>query len=286
MNSRFRRFAIVLGMLAILMAVPGKAGAPEYRSIFVVAVSGDAMVARQGLSREMFAYEGMKLQDGDVVTTPAGSGLVLKLDDDKYEYLEPDTQLEIVAAGGPGNTMTTIRLMKGAVSSAIQQKLGPGETFSVTVDNVSMVVRGTVFRVVLGTDGEGNSTVIVQTVEGEVGINTGSGEEHSLGCGLQAEVLFTEDGGMLGGADEPIHYEDLPEETRNWLREVIRNQLNNTDDSEKRDALKAILAAIDDNSPDNASENQTKKYKPTPRPKYTPKPTPQPNPQPNPEPET
>lgn len=260
----------------MLMAVPGRASAPEYRSISVAAVSGDVAVARQGLSREMFAYEGMKLQDGDVVTTAVGGSLILKLDDDKYVYLEPDTQIEITAAGSPGNTMTTIRLIRGAVSSDIQQALAPDETFSVTVDNVSMVVRGTVFRVMLGTDEEGNPTVTVQTVEGDVGIDTGSGDGHSLESGFQAEVLLTDEGGTLGDLDEPIDYDSLPEETRDWLREAIQERLNNTDDPEERDALQAILAAIDD----AGSERRTQRFKPTPSPTRTPKPTPEPTPDP------
>jgi len=225
----------------------------------------------------------MKLQDQDVLTVLSASSLILKLDDDKYVYLEPDTQIGIAASGGAGSTRTTIQLLKGAMSSEIQKKLGADETFSVSVGNVSMVVRGTIFRIVLESDAEGNATVTVQTVEGKVAIDTGS--ESALTGGYQAVVLLTESEGTLESIDVPIDYSLLPPNTRDWVRGAVEDKLNAATDPSEVGALSAILDAIDAGSlSGNATMQPTESPAPTPSPTSIPTATPKPKPKPKPKP--
>lgn len=274
MKIKYNPYCILLAVLLALTAIPRGVYASEYRSISVIAVAGDATVARPGLPRELPAYEGMKLQDQDVLTVLSASTLILKLDDDKYVYLEPDTQIGIAASGGAGSTRTTIQLLKGAMSSEIQKKLGADETFSVSVGNVSMVVRGTVFRIVLGSDAEGNATVTVQTVEGEVAIDTGGESESALAGSYQAVVLLTESGGTLESIDVPIDYSQLPPQTRDWIHDAIEDKLEAATDPSEVGALNAILDALEAGSPDNTSLRPTKKPASTPKPTPTPTPVP------------
>jgi hypothetical protein len=286
MNRKYNPCCILLAVLLALTAMPYRAYASEYRSISVAAVSGNASVARPGLPREIPAYEGMKLQDQDVLTVLSASVLILKLDDDKFVYLEPDTQIGIACAGSPGSSRTTIQLLKGAVSTEIQKKLSADETFSVTVDNVSMVVRGTIFRIVLESDADGNATVTVQTVEGEVAIDTGDGSENSLTGNFQAIVQLTETGGTLESIDMPIDYSQLPPDTRDWIRNAVEDKLNMATDPSDVRVLSDILAAISDGGSPQPSETpvptqmlmQISTVTPKPKPKPKPKSTAIPNP--------
>lgn len=277
MKKKHNPFCILFAVLLALTPMPCGAYASEYRSISVIAIAGDAAVARPGLPRELPAYEGMKLHDQDVLTVPGASTLILKLDDDKYVYLEPDTQIGIAAAGNAGSTKTTIQLLKGVMSSEIQKKLGADETFSVAVGNVSMVVRGTIFRVVLGNDEDGNATITVQTVEGEVAIDAGGGSESALSGNFQAVVLLTESGGTLESIDVPIDYSQLPPETRDWIRDAVEDKLNAATDPSEMGALSAILDAIDAGSDTKTPPQPTKmpasKPKPAPDSAETPAPT-------------
>lgn len=275
MKIRDNGLCILLAVLLALTPMPRGACASEYRSISVVAIAGDAAVARPGLPRALPAYEGMKLQNQDVLTVQGASSLILKLDDDKYVYLEPDTQVEISATGGAGSTMTTIALLKGTMSAEIQKKLGADETFCVSVNNVSMVVRGTVFRVVLESDENGDRTVTVQTVEGQVAIEAGGGSENTLTGGFQAAVLLTESGGTL----ESIHaidYAQLPPETREWIRNAVEDKLNASTDPSERFDLTAILDAIDAGSDNEALQQPTALDASMPKPATDPPATPAP----------
>lgn len=275
MKTRRSRLYISLAVLTALLTALLAGCKAGYRSISVVTLTGSATVAREGQSGEISAYEGMKLQEKDVLTVSDTGSLVLKLDDDKYAYLEPGTQIAIAAADGG---KTTIELLKGAMSAEIQKKLAAGESFNVTVNNISMVVRGTIFRIELGSDADGNPTVTVQTVEGEVAVEAGGQTLHALGDGLEDVVLLTDSGGTMASIGTPIDYSELPPETLDWIRAALEDKLNTTTDPEEKGLIVAILAVINGSSADNAAPQPTD----TPAPTATPEPTPEPTPTPEP----
>ena len=211
--------AVMLMMAVFVAALFGGCGG--YRSIFVASVTGDVSVSREGQADEIACYEGMKLQNQDVVTTLEGGSVILKLDDDKYVYLEANTQIQINAAGKTGSTQTKIELIRGVVSAVIEKKLAQNESFSVTVDNVSMVVRGTIFRIVRGQTESGEPIVTVQTVEGTVGVAAGDDGEHALGAGLQNEIVLTDPDETFSSGDMPIDFSLRPLATRDWLKPAL-----------------------------------------------------------------
>ncbi|MEA4914446.1 MAG: FecR domain-containing protein [Christensenella sp.] len=242
MNSKrfIRWFALpMLALFAVLLCGCGDG----YRSIVAASVQGEVRVSRAGQANDLACYEGMKLQDQDTVTTSDGGSLILKLDDDKYVYLEPGAQIQIRATGGANETKTEIQLLSGTMSAVIEKKLGADESFSVAVDNVSMVVRGTIFRVSLGLNEQGKPTVTVQTVEGKVG------EENTQGGGAveanhQDVILLTDDGGTILAAGEPIDYSELPPETLDWMRGALEDKLAAASDPDEISTLEGILDTI------------------------------------------
>lgn len=273
-RNRFIRRILPLA-LAVLIAALAIGCGGGYRSIVVASVTGEAVVSRAEQAEPIACYEGMKLQDQDVLTVADGGGIVLKLDDDKYAYLEPNAKIRISASGKAGNTNTTIELINGNMSALIEQKLAQNESFRVTVDNVSMVVRGTIFRVSRGMDGSGKPTVTVQTVEGTVGVLAGDGAEQPLDEGLQDVVLLADAGGTFAAVDEPINYTALPPETLAWIRGALADKLGAATDPAEKQSLEEILALI------NALPPETEPT-PTATPEATPTPIPSPTPTPEP----
>lgn len=266
MNKNWFSRIIALLTLAALVASLLCGCGGGYRSISVASVSGGVSVNRAGQSAGIACYEGMKLQDQDIVTTAKDGIAVLKLDDDKYVYLEPGAQIQIHAAGGAGGTKTEIQLFSGSLSAVIEKELGVNESFSVSVDNVSMVVRGTIFRVSLGVNEQGEPTVTVQTVEGSVGVTIPEGGG-TVEASRQDVILLTNEGGTILAANEPTDYADLPPATQDWIRGALEDKLAAASDPEETALLESILESLG-----GAEEGTTET--PLPSPTGTPQATP------------
>ena len=274
-RNRFIRGIVPLALAVFVVALCLGCGG-GYRSISVASVTGEAAVSRTGQTDPLSCYDGMKLQDQDVLTVADGGCVILKLDDDKFVYLESGAQIRIHATGTAGNTNTNIELLGGNMSAVIERKLAQNESFSVTVDNVSMVVRGTVFRVVRGEDEAGGPRVTVQTVEGTVGVRAGDGAEQPLDAGLQGVVLLTDESGTFAAAAEPIDYTALPPETLAWIRGALADKLAASTDPDERETIEGILAILEAVPPESkATPTATPKATPTPTPILTPTPTPE-----------
>ena len=97
------------------------------------------------------------------------SSVVLSLDDDKYVLVEPGTQMSLTAEGSSADSRTVIHLEEGAVVSQLTQKLSDESSYEVTTPNSTMAVRGTVFRVEVTYDENGESRTCVTVLEGVVG---------------------------------------------------------------------------------------------------------------------
>ena len=237
-------YFVAIICLAILMTFGLSGCSRGYRKISVASIAGNVSVSREGISDQITVYEGMNLQDKDVVTVSESGTLILKLDD-KYVYLESDTWIEINAAGKSGRTQININLLKGSMSSVIQQKLESGEIFSVTVDNISMVVRGTIFRVELSKNDKDNPIVTVQTIEGEVNVDVGDGTQNVLNTNLQDVILLTDAGGVFTEENTPINYSELSPEIRQWLRDALHDKLETTTNPDEINTLKIIITIIE-----------------------------------------
>ncbi len=121
-----------------------------YRSILVYELEGKAEIEREKTG-SISAAENIYLESGDTLTVAPDSYMRLKLDDDKYIMVEENTVLSIEAAGNEDDSKTKIQLVKGAITSEIQNPLSADSEYEVTSPNSVMAVRGTIFRVETGT---------------------------------------------------------------------------------------------------------------------------------------
>lgn len=156
-------------VMVVLCGLCGCAGEKEeaYRTIQVLEVSGTVSVER-GSMGVMDAYAGMRLESGDKINVGAESWLKIKMDEDKYALVEPDSILRLEASGSSADSKTILHLEAGAVSNRLESKLSDGSSYEVNTPNSTMAVRGTVFRVEVTIDENGVSISNVSIFDGSV----------------------------------------------------------------------------------------------------------------------
>ena len=196
-----------------------------YRTIAVEALTGVTSIINAGKTQD--AYVGQHLKDGDDATVGAQSDITLLLDDDKYVYGEPNTHFWVEAKGKKNDARTTIHLDKGSVLNRLDNKLGEAEVYQVDTPNSTMSVRGTVFRVSVIEEGNGDTYTIIEVFEGEVyvqvkyesGISTS--QSRSLLAGESAIVRsnseiseFVEENGSIV---REIEYRKIPKASARFL---------------------------------------------------------------------
>lgn len=217
--------AAIMGLLIVsaLIISFGMKKEESYRDIKVMSIKGTATVERASVG-SLDAYEDMKLESGDRLSVDSSSSLILSMDDNKYAMLEPGSSLTLEADGTRENSRTVIHLEAGAVMNYLSEKLSEKSSYEVTVPNSTMAVRGTVFRVAIVYDEDGDSYTTVQVFDGIVGSRlifpdgTISEEEVQLAPGK--EVLIHGDTSIseyVGDKGHDIDYTTLNREALEFL---------------------------------------------------------------------
>ena len=222
----WKKYGIVmmaLLFLAVIASGCGKKKEEAYRNIKVMSINGSATVERASVGT-LDAYADMKLENGDRLSVDGSSSLTLSMDDDKYAMLEPGSSLTLEADGTKENSRTVIHLEAGAVMNYLSQKLNEGSSYEVTVPNSTMAVRGTVFRVAIAYDENGDSYTTVQVFDGIVGCHLifpdGSVDEEEIQLTPGREVLIHGDTSVseyVGDKGHDIDYTTLNREALEFL---------------------------------------------------------------------
>ena len=129
--------AVVVAAVVLILTL-GKKG---YRSIIVIEVSGNVTVTRDGQSID--AYPQMKLRSGDGMVVTGGGYARLKMDDDKYVFLEENTVISLEAAGTAAKSRTIVYIEQGKMLTEIRKKLSSDSSYDIVTPNTTMAIRGT-----------------------------------------------------------------------------------------------------------------------------------------------
>lgn len=216
-------------VLVLLISLCGCSGEKEeaYRMIQVLEVSGSVSVER-GSMGAMDAYEGMRLESGDKITVGAESWLKIKMDEDKYALVEPDSVLSLEASGSSADSKTVLHLEAGAVSNRLEEKLSDASSYEVNTPNSTMAVRGTVFRVEVTIDADGVSVSNVSVYGGSVAARLvypdGTMDEEQeavlLMGGTAAQMWGNDDLSRYVTTDAELELDDLRLKTLEFLEEA------------------------------------------------------------------
>lgn len=197
----------------------------SYRSILLYEIEGTAKIERQGTGT-LNGVENLHLESGDELTVGEESFTRLRLDDDKYVMVEENSALSIEAAGGREDSRTSIHLTKGAIINEIQNPLSAGSMYEVTTPNSVMAVRGTIFRVEIYYDENGEMCTRVSVFNGEVASRLiypdGTMDEEAVtGSGHEVIIHSNADLTEYLGESREIDYETLPLGTLYLIREMM-----------------------------------------------------------------
>ncbi len=224
----------VILLAIVLLVLLGKED--SYRIVKIHEYDGVAMVNRvkQG---EIEPYVNMLLESGDHVSLDSGN-MTLKMDEDKYAYVEEKTEFSIRAEGSSENSKTRITIDKGAITNEIQNALNSDASYEVNTPNSTMAVRGTIFRVFTYYDEDGVCYTRISVFEGEVVSRLvypdGTISDNEVSVPVGKEVIIYQDGKTTDYLTNvtDIDYASLPESVINLI-ESIRGIEIKTDSTEE-----------------------------------------------------
>ncbi len=199
----------------------------SYRSILLYEIQGTAEIEREGTGT-FNGTENLYLESGDQLTVEPESFTRLRLDEDKYVMVEENSALSIEAAGTMEDSRTKINLTKGAIVNEIQNPLSAGSTYEVTTPNSIMAVRGTIFRVEIYYDENGELYTKVTVFDGQVSSRLiypdGTMEEEVLtGNGKEVIIHSNQELTEYLGEERDIKYDEIPEDVLSVIQEMMNN---------------------------------------------------------------
>ncbi len=252
-NKKIVICACAAAAVAIVTVIALLANREEtFRSIMVYDVEGSAVIERESVGA-MDAAENLYLESGDRVSVATDSSMRMKLDDDKYVMAEADTVFAVEAAGTDADSETKISLEQGAITNEIQHPLSEGSRYETSTPNSVMAVRGTIYRVELYVDENGDQNTKLCCFQGKVGATPifpdgAYGEEVMVPAG--SELIIYQDG--TTGDVKDIAYDELPVPAVENLLGMMENGQDVTGISE--DALSKLVSKTE--SADEATANE------------------------------
>lgn len=217
---------IIILVIAAIIFFSKKEG---YRIIKIYEYDGVASVTREDVG-EVEAYNNMNLESGDKVYLQTGD-MTLKMDEDKYAYVEEETEFVVKAAGSSKDSKTSIVLNKGSITNEIQNALNSDSSYEVNTPNSTMAVRGTVFRVSIYYDAEGVCYTKVTVFDGKVVSKLvypdGKIARDEVSIEKGKEVIIYEDANTTDYMSEPkdIDYSSLPNDVVSLVKEIMGNDI-------------------------------------------------------------
>lgn len=221
--------AVVGGIVAaVILNIGGK---NAFRNITVLDTLGSISVFREAINDTMEAYVDMNLESGDQVSVGPASELDLKLDDDKYVYVEENTKMYLQSEGDSENSKTVIYMSEGASLHRIDNKLNENSTYEIRTPNATMAIRGTVgwVQVIDSYHSkicllEGTLTVFCNDpVEGQAKgqtITLEAGHKAEIGGDQNhSEIIMQNVGGKLLES-APIDFKEIPTQTLCNLKSI------------------------------------------------------------------
>ena len=264
MSKNRKRIMIFAGGTALLVAIICSVlflinREEEYRTIQIYKIEGSATVDR-GDADSIDAYEGMMIQSGDTIYTDKESYLYFKMDDDKFALLEPESTVHIEASGTSSESRTVFNLETGALVNRIDSKLNSNSVYEVNTPNSTMAVRGTVFRIEVTYDENGDSYTNVYvfdgTVECQLVFKNGSVDEETkqVQKGMMVRIHGDETISEYILDDGTVDYEQLPVEVLQFLKLAIEEGVEL---SISKEELEAILTETEKGEQEQTDETAT-----------------------------
>ena len=244
----------LMALCLALVLLIGLCGCSEekeeaYRILQVLEVSGSVSVERTSMGT-MDAYAGMRLESGDKITVGADSWMKIKMDEDKYALVEPNSAVRLEASGSSTDSKTVLHLEAGAISNRLEKELSAGSSYEVNTPNSTMAVRGTVFRVAITWSEDGISVSDISVYDGKVasrliypdGTADGEGRAVLIVDGTEAQIWSNDILSRYVTTDNKLELDGLRLKTLEFLQEAVESGENLNISHEELEELIDVLA--------------------------------------------
>lgn len=239
-NKKKKLIAIIAAVIAIILIIIFCFGWTKgYRTIKLLEIFNKVTFDR-GSQKDVDVYDGMSLKAGDTIKTGGDESFArLVLDDDKYIYIEENSEVNFEMAGRKNSSKTTLHLDHGAIVNELEHKLTDKQSFEVKSPNSLMAVRGTRFRVSTYVGPDGILYTRVSVLEGQVECwlvypdGSVSAESHMAEVGSEVLMYYDDENGITDFAKSneigtyyakkpgeyvsPIRYMQLPKQVIKYL---------------------------------------------------------------------
>ena len=158
--------AIAVVAIAVALIIVFVGGKDEYRSIKVFETNGTCNVERG--TDTLKAFKDMSLSSGDTFTVASDGFARLKLDNDKFVYLQADTRIRLTATGTENDSKTRVFIERGSMTTEVKRKLSATSTYDIVTPNTTMSIRGTITHTNVTINDDGDVRTSSAVVEGDV----------------------------------------------------------------------------------------------------------------------
>ena len=161
-----KRLFVIIGaiVLATVLAVILILVLSNRRTIRLVTLEGTCTVERDGKTLE--GSVNMKLKSGDKVFLGGNSFACIRLDKDKFVYLQNEARIQITAEGTVKESKTIVFIEKGTVTTDVQKKLSAKSSYRIVTPNAITTIHGTIVLHGVLQEGDGVRTNVA-LAEGE-----------------------------------------------------------------------------------------------------------------------
>jgi hypothetical protein len=233
-----RIIAVFLVMLFLVgMLATNSMAQDSFRAAEISSLDGSVEIKRSGGEKNIVAFIGMNLTEGDTVITGKKAQLLLKMEDDSSVKVGENTQLTIsqLSKTKDGKGIISLFYLKcGKVVAAVKKLLNTDSKFEIKTPTVVMGVRGTKFYA--ETAGDGTTTALV--LEGRISVSSTLPVKGPDGRVTQkTQEIFLQEGQKVTVADRdsevftnPTEFIRIPDDTQ--LETFVLEERENSDTEE------------------------------------------------------
>ena len=192
---------VIVGIFAI-KAYKNRDIVQSQRTACLIYAEGPCTVMREGATLDCVAD--MPLYSGDTIYTGINASARIRLDGDKFLYLDATTRINLTVSGTPEESHTLVYVEAGNMITEVKETLADGSTFDIVTPNTNTSIHGTdvftsvtsdengkVYTNIAFLSGRGSFGVIQRDPNGNICMTVnviGAGE--SIGVGSQPQCLL------------------------------------------------------------------------------------------------
>lgn len=263
--SKYRRQIGMGSVCVVIVAAFLLLFGQKERMVSVIEYEGIAEVLKHLQQEAVAVFEGMRIEEGDRLTTGEASSVTMLVDEDKVVRLAENSQADFTAiTKASGGEATSIHLENGTIINDIKSKLDDNITYEITTPNATVSVRGTYFVVYVGP-AEGYEGIVtrVNVYDGVLAVEGAGGEVTILYGDKSHEEWITLESGLevpsgnraivgdkniytLSGVD----FEGLREKDLDRLAEIVKggtSAVTLEQIEERRAVLQAMSGDVGEN---------------------------------------